>query len=346
MKSLFLGDIAERLGATLKGDPKLIIRGVSGLDQAGSDHLSFLGNARHADLLARCKAAAVIVSPEFADLDLQLLICERPYLGFARAAQLFWEPPHLAEGVHPSAVVAHDAQLGENVRVGPLAQIGSGCVVGKGSRIYGGVCLARGVRVGEDCLIYPSVTIMDDCVVGNRAVIHSGAVIGADGFGFAQDEKGRHVKIPQTGIVQIDDDVEIGANSTIDRATFGRTWVKSGAKIDDLVMVGHNAVIGEHSILAGQVGVAGSSRVGRHAVLAGQVGIADHVDIGEGARIGAKSGVHRDVEAGAEIIGIPAVPARQFIRNFGNIQRLSQLKDELRELRKRVQQLEEALHGD
>ena len=213
----------------------------------------------------------------------------------------------------------------------PAPSIGPGAFIGKE------------VRIGAGCLIHPRACILDRCVIGERVIIHSGAVIGADGFGYAQDERGRHVKIPQTGIVQIDDDVEIGANTTVDRATFGRTWIKRGAKIDDLVMIAHNVEVGEDTALVGQVGVSGSTRIGDHVVMAGQVGIAGHLHIGDGVKIGAKSGIHSSIKAGQNILGIPGVPYEQWIKNYVNIQRLPRLKEALKRLGERVQTIEEAL---
>lgn len=341
-----LGDLALRLGATLKGDPGLPIRGMSDLEHAGPDELSFLTDERYELLLERCKAGALIVSPSHEHLNFPLLVCRQPHLAMARAAQLFSEPPYLAPGVHPSAHVEDDALLDEGVSIGPVAHIGSGCTIGKGSRIYGGAYLGRGVRVGANCLVYPSVTILDGCTIGNRVIVHSGAVIGGDGFGYTQDEEGCHVKIPQVGTVQIDDDVEIGANTTIDRATFGRTWIQSGTKIDNLVMVAHNVVVGRHSMLIAQLGIAGSTEIGNHAILAGHSAVAGHIRIGDGARVGAMTGVFRPVEPGREVVGAPALPSRQFWRNFAHVQRLHEYSKELSTLRERVRKLEEALRGD
>ena len=191
----------------------------------------------------RVGAAAFLVTPPFAELDRNLLVCKNPYLAMARAAQLFAAPPFLAPGVDDRALVGEGCALAEDVSIGPLAQLGRGCRVGRGTRIYGGTYVGCDVQIGEDCMIHPNVTILDGTRIGNRVVVQSGAVIGGDGFGFAPDEAGRHVKIPQSGIVQIDDDVEVGANTTVDRATFGKTWIKRGAKIDNLVMIAHNVVV-------------------------------------------------------------------------------------------------------
>jgi len=345
-KSFSLGDLADRLGASLKGDPNIQITGVNILEEAGPDQLSFLTNVRYARFVSRCKAAALVVAPSFKDLDYPLLITDQPYLALARVSQLFAAPPFLPPGIHASAHIGEEVMLGADVSVGPLAQICDHCRIGRGTNIHGGAYIGRGVQVGEECRIYPGVNILDGCRIGNRVVIHSGTVIGSDGFGFAQDEEGRHIKIPQVGIVHIDDDVEIGANCAIDRATFGRTWIQCGVKIDNLVQIAHNVVVGEHSLLVAQVGVSGSTRLGRHVVLAGQVGIAGHAEIGDGVRVGAKSGVPGSIEAGRDVSGIPAVPHKEWLKNMANLRRLSQFKDELRQLKMKVQTLEEALHGE
>lgn len=345
-KSYSLSELAEILGTTVRGDPAIRVRGVNSLEEALPDELSFITDVRYKPLLSKCRAAAIIVSPALADLDFPLLVAERPYVVFARAAQLFAEPPFLAPGVHPGAYIGPNVHLGEGVSVGPQAHIGEDCVIGPGTRIHGSAHLGSGVRVGENCMIYPGAVILDRCLLGNRVTVHSGTVVGSDGFGYAQDEKGRHVKIPQTGIVQIDDDVEIGANCTVDRATFGRTWIRMGAKIDNQVQIAHNVVIGEHAILVAQVGISGSTTLGSHVVLAGQVGVAGHIEIGDRARVGAKSGVHHSVGAGEDILGIPGVPAREWKRTYANIQRLARFREELRLLVEKVQRIEKALDGE
>lgn len=335
-----LGEMAELVGARLKGNPEIRIEGVSTLEEAGPNQLTFLTHKRYAELIPQCKAAAVIVSPIHEDLDFPLLIAEMPYLALAHASQLFYEPPPLLPGIHPRSYVSQGVVLDDSVSVGPLAHIGPQCRIGENTRIYGGVYLGSGVHVGKDCVIHPRATILDGCRVGDRVVIHSGAVIGSDGYGFAQDAHGRHVKIPQTGVVQIDDDVEIGANCAIDRATFGRTWIQRGTKIDNLVQIGHNVVVGEHSLLVGQVGVSGSTRIGRHVILAGQVGIAGHLEIGDRVRVGAKSGVHSSIENGADVSGYPAVPYKEWLKTMANLRKLSQFKEELRQLKAKVKELE------
>lgn len=339
-KSYTLEELADFLGASLKGDPRVRIRGVNALEEARSDELSFLSHDRYIPRLSSSEAAALVVSSDFEHLDRHLLIVDQPYFAFARVAQLFSEPPPLAPGVHPSACVEESVWLESGVSVGPLVCIGAGSEIGRGSRIYGGTYLGRDVQIGQDCLIYPNVTILDGSRIGNRVIIHSGTVIGSDGFGFAQDESGHHLKIPQVGIVQIDDDVEIGANCTIDRATFGKTRIQEGVKFDNMVHIAHNVTVGKHSILVAQVGIAGSTQLGRHVMLGGQVGVVGHIRIGDRVRVGAKSGVGRSVKDGEDLSGIPAVPHKEWLRTYATLRRLPQLKDELRQLKEKVRKLE------
>ncbi|MGV8074664.1 MAG: UDP-3-O-(3-hydroxymyristoyl)glucosamine N-acyltransferase [Syntrophobacteraceae bacterium] len=339
-KSFTLGAIAELVGATLKGDPTTGISGIGALEDATPGELSFITSPRYSGLLSECRASALIAPPSLKDLPFPLLISHQPYLALAKAAQLFAVPPFLSSGIHDSVVMGDNVELAQGVSVGALCQIGSNCRIGKGSKLYGGVYLGGEVELGEGCVLYPGVTVMDRCRIGNRVIIHSGTVIGSDGFGYAQDDKGHHIKIPQTGIVQVDDDVEIGSNCSIDRATFSRTWIKRGAKIDNLVQIGHNVVVGEHSILVAQVGISGSVRLGKHVILAGQVGVAGHLEIGDRVRIGAKSGVGHSIKAGEDMAGIPVLPQKEWLRNIKNLQRMSTFKDELRQLKARVEQIE------
>lgn len=345
-KIFTLSEIAQVLGASLKGDPEIRITGIGTLENAGPGQLSFMLHARYSRHLHQCKASAIIVPPSLQHIDHNLLVVAHPYLALAKAAQLFVELPHIDPGVHPRAHIEEGVELAGGVSIGPLAHVGGGCKIGARSRIYGGVYLGRGVVIGEDCLIYPNVTIMDRCLIGNRVIIQSGAVIGGDGFGFAQDERGRHVKIPQSGIVQIDDDVEIGANCTVDRAAFDRTWIRRGAKIDNLVMIAHNVVVGEDSVLVAQVGISGSTKIGRHVVMAGQVGVAGHLEIGDRVRVGAKSGIAHSVKPGQDVVGIPAVPQSEWVRNYANMKRFPKIREELEQLKKKVRQLEQAVHGE
>jgi UDP-3-O-[3-hydroxymyristoyl] glucosamine N-acyltransferase len=345
-KSFLLEELASLTGARIKGDSQIRIFGLGSLEDAQADQLSFVMDERYLHLLSSCKAAALIVPPTLEHLDHPLLISAQPYLTMARVAQLFSEPPFLPSGVHSSAFVGDGVQLGGEVRIGALVHLGRNCRIGERTRVYGGAYLGCDVEVGEQCLIYPGVTILDRCRIGNRVIIHSGTVIGSDGFGFAQDEKGWHVKIPQAGMVQIDDDVEIGANCTIDRGTFGQTWIQHGAKVDNLVQIAHNVVIGEHSVLIAQVGISGSTRIGQHVVLAGQVGVVGHIEIGDGVRVGAQSGVSRSVKAGEDVTGSPVMPHKEFLKMTAHLKRLPQLRDALKRVEVKVQAIEKAMHGE
>ncbi len=338
-----LKEMAERLGVPYKGEGNIVIRGVAPLEVAGPDELSFLSNNRYVRLLKTSRAAAVIVDPAHQDCGRPVLVSDQPYVTMARAGQLFAPKPAVEPGVHTSAWVADDVRLGAASSVGPLAQVGSGSRIGDHSHIGGGCYLGREVMVGDGCLIHPNVTILDRCSIGDRVTIHSGTVIGSDGFGFAQDRQGRHVKIPQRGTVQIDDDVEIGANCAVDRATFGRTWIQKGCIIDNLVQIAHNVTVGEYSILVAQVGIAGSTRLGRHVVLGGQVGVAGHLELADGVRVGAKSGVPHSITEAQDMLGSPAVNARQWLRTYGSLKRLPRIQTDLRDLKRRLEELEKAL---
>ena len=341
-----LAELAGRIGAVLKGPGTLRVHGIAALEEARPDQVSFVSHPRYARLVPDCRAAALVVDASLEDLERPLLISSDPYLAFARLAQLFAQPPALALEVHPSAFIGEGVELAADVAVGPLAHIGNGCIVGTGTRLYGSCYLGPEVRLGKHCLIYPHATILNGCQLGDRVIIHSGAVIGSDGFGYAQDQDGHHVKIPQMGIVQIDDDVEIGANCTIDRAALGKTWIQQGTKIDNQVQVAHNVVVGAHNLLVAQVGIAGSTKLGDHVILAGQVGVNGHITIGDRVRVAAKSAVAHSVKEGEDMLGIPAVPIKEWMRTHGHIRRLGQMRDEIKRIKSMVTNLEQALQGN
>ncbi len=341
-----LGELAKLVAADVKGDAGTRVTGVASLEEAEPGHVSFVAHPRYDQLAATSRAGALIVDASHAELQRPLLVCRNPYLAFARVAQLFAEPPRLTAGVHPSAHIGVGAEFGEEVAVGPFVCVGSQCSIGSRTMVFAGVHIGANVTIGADCVIYPRAVILDRCQLGRRVIVHSGAVIGSDGFGFAQDEQGHHVKIPQMGTVQIDDDVEIGANSTIDRATLGKTWIRKGTKIDNQVQIAHNVVVGEHSTLVAQVGIAGSTELGNHVMLAGQVGVKGHITIGDRVRVGAKSGVAHRIKPGEDMFGIPAMPMKEWMRTYGNMRRLPQMRNQLRELAEKVKELEQALQGN
>ncbi len=342
-KGYRLSEIAHLLQVPFKGDGDVWIDGVGPLEAAGPTHLTFLANPKYKAKLQGSRAAVVIVDPSLEDIGRPVLVSQNPYWTMAKAAQLFYVPPALDPGIHPSALVSPEASVDPEAAIGPWVHVGPGSCIGPGTRLYGHVYVGANVIIGQQCLIYPHVTILDGCRLGNRIIVHSGTVIGSDGFGFAQDAEGRSTKIPQMGIVQIDDDVEIGANCAVDRATFGRTWIQEGVKIDNLVQIAHNVTIGRHSIIVAQVGIAGSVTLGNHVVLGGQAGIAGHLTVGDRVRIGAKSAISHSVEPGQDLLGIPAMPHQQWLRHYAAWLRLPRWQQELASLKERVRFLEEAL---
>ncbi|MEM6701770.1 MAG: UDP-3-O-(3-hydroxymyristoyl)glucosamine N-acyltransferase [Acidobacteriota bacterium] len=337
-----LADLAESVGGRVVGDASLRVSGVRTLDLAESDHLSFLTSSKYRDQALQSRAAALLVGPEDASLAEEtgavLIVVEQPYLALARIlAELF--PSRSPEpGVHAQAVVAGTAVIDPSATVGPFAVVGEGSIVERGARIGAHVAVGRDCIVGEDSLLHPHVVLYDGTVLAARAVLHSGSVLGADGFGYATGEFG-NVKMPQVGHVEIGEDVEIGANSTVDRATLDATRVGRGTKIDNLVQVGHNTQIGENCIFCGQAGVSGSATIEDRVVLAGQSGVAGHLTIGHDVQVAAKSAVLQSVDPSQQVGGIPTVP-------LGKWRRQVSLLSKLQELRKRVRSLEKALANE
>jgi UDP-3-O-[3-hydroxymyristoyl] glucosamine N-acyltransferase len=333
-----LGELAEVLQARLDGDPAQVVTGVAPLDSAGPDQISFLTDARYHDAARASRAGAFLVAPDTADLPGPTLRCRAPQQALIELVRLFHPAPPVLPGVDHTAVVAADARIDPSASVGPLTVIGSRAVIGASVRLLGLVYVGPGVEIGEGTVVHPHVSLQDGVRVGCRVIIHAGVVLGADGFGFAFDGSA-HRKIPQVGGVLIEDDVEIGANTTIDRGTFGDTIVRRGTKIDNLVQIGHNVEVGEHSLLAAQVGVSGSSRLGRGVVLAGQVGVADHATLGDGVVAGARTGIHGRLEAGARVWGTPARPIAQARRIAAATGRLPELLQRVRALEQRLERL-------
>ena len=340
MTTRTLGELAAELGGEVVGDPNVVIRGVAGIKEAEPGDLTFIANARYEGYLDDTRASAVICAPGTRRTQVPLVLVENPYLAFQKIVRVFRPDLDRPEpGVHPTAVVSPAATVGEGASVGPH------CVVEAGARIGARVVLMPGCyvgprsAVGDDSFLWPRVTIREDCELGARCILHPGVVVGSDGFGFALDA-GRYHKIPQVGNVVIGDDVEIGANTTIDRATTHSTRIGSGSKIDNLVQIGHNVVIGEHCIVVAQVGVSGSTVLEDYVTLAGQVGVAGHLTIGKGAVIGAHSGVPRSVPPGAVMSGYPAMPHTAWKRLAALMHRLPQLFQRARDLEERVDKLE------
>lgn len=339
-----LKELAERLGCELRetraGDGEKEITGVAGMEHAGPGEITFLANPKYAHKVKGTRAGAIIVPEAAAGAHIPALVSENPYLDFARALELFYEPPRTKPGIHPTAVVAETAQIGEGVSIGAYAVIGERVKIGRGTAIHPLVVVYEGAEIGEDCVLHAHSTVREHCRLGNRVILQNGVVIGADGFGFAKKKDGTHYKIVQSGPAVLEDDVEVQSLSSVDRATVGETRVKRGAKIDSLVQVGHACVVGEDNILCAQTGLAGSSVLGKNVLLAGQVGVSGHLTIHDNVIVYAQSGIGGDVEAGSVVSGSPAFDAAQWRRAVTAFPRLPELLKTVRELGKRIAALE------
>jgi UDP-3-O-[3-hydroxymyristoyl] glucosamine N-acyltransferase len=330
-----LREIADFVGGRLVGGGLDRVIGVAGLDEAGPADLSYVSTDRHAKAALASRAGAVVVPQEIERLQRPQIVTGNPSYAFARIVQRFFVEAPSRRGVAPDFVKGQDVSIGDEPSIWPNVTVGDRVKLGHRVTLYPGVFLGDDVVVGDDTLLYPNVTVRERCRIGSRVVIHAGTVIGSDGFGYVPHE-GRHQKIPQVGSVVIEDDVELGANVTVDRATFGQTTVGRGTKVDNLVQIAHNVTVGEHSILVAQAGVAGSTTLGHHVVLGGQVGITDHVTIGDGAIVAAKGGVTKDVPAGQVVSGYPALPHDQALRASVLVARLPELRRQMIELEKRM----------
>jgi UDP-3-O-[3-hydroxymyristoyl] glucosamine N-acyltransferase len=320
-----LEELARRLGCELRGDGQVEIVGVAPIESAGPGDLTFVGNPRYTRFLASTKAGAVIVEPGVEELPYPTLRTRNPHLAFAQAVEAFHRPIASVPGVHPTAVVAASAQIGPGASIGPYAIIGEHAVIGADARIGPLVVIYPEAVIGDRFTAYAHVTIRERVRIGHDVIVHSGAVIGSDGFGYVAGADGQILKMAQIGDVILEDHVEIGANATIDRAAVGSTVIRRAAKIDNLVMIGHGCEVGESSMLAGQVGLAGSTRVGRGVLMGGQAGAAGHLTIGDGAQIAASAGVTNSVDAGATVAGYPAIDVRLWRRFAAAWTRLPEL---------------------
>jgi UDP-3-O-[3-hydroxymyristoyl] glucosamine N-acyltransferase len=343
-----LSDLASALGAELRGAGEaaaLEITGVAGMEHAGPSQLTFLANPKYAHKVRATRAAAVLVTQPIEGLAAAQLISANPYLDFARALALFYQPPRPAQGVHPSAYVAPTASIGENASIGPFVSIGDHASIGRNAVLRAHAVVYEGASIGDDFYAHSHSVVREFCRIGNRVTLQNGAVVGGDGFGFAKRENGSHEKIVQSGVTVIEDDVEIQSLTSVDRATVGETRVRRGAKIDSLVQIGHACVVGEDNIICAQTGLAGSSILEKSVLLAGQVGISGHLTIHDNAVIYAQSGIGHDVPAGAVMSGSPAFEAREWLRAITAFQKLPEILRTMRQLEKRLAELEQAGRG-
>lgn len=338
-----LTKIAKWLDAEIEGDATIDISGLAKIEEAQRDQISFIANQKYEKFLETTRAGAIIVNKRLPASGKTVLRVEDPYFAFMMLAQKFYGDAHSVEkGVHKTAVLGEGTELGEGVAIGAYVVVGKNCRIGKDTILYPGVILGDGVSVGDDCLFYANVSIGNRCQVGQRVILHMGAVIGSDGFGFAFKDD-RYHKIPQMGIVVLEDDVEIGANTTIDRATMGETIVRRGTKIDNLVQIAHNVEIGQHTAIAAQAGISGSTKVGNYVRLGGQAGLVGHIEIGDRAAVGAQGGVTKSVSTGTFVSGYPARPHMQVMREEASLGQLPDLIKKVKILEKRIAELEALL---
>lgn len=334
-----LGFLCEAVGGNLAGDPRKVIRGLSPFDTADRDDITFADSPKLLKRMESTRAGAVIVPSDFqTEASVDLIQSAHPRLAFAKIMRLYF-PAQTSDGrISPQAWIGQTVTLGEAVSVGPFTVIGDHSAIGSRTILHSHVAVGNNVHIGEDTVVYSHVTIADGCIIGSRVILHPGTVIGADGFGFVPDGD-RHYKIPQIGLVQIDDDVEIGACNAIDRATFGKTWIQRGVKTDNLVHIAHNVTVGENTLVVAQVGVAGSTAIGKNVILAGQAGVSGHLSIGDHAVVGPQCGVTRSVAAGEVVSGTPEMPHRLWLRVGRLLPRLPEIRKRLSDLEKRFNEI-------
>jgi len=343
-KALRVDELAERLGASFFGDGSALVSGIQSLADAGPADLSLYADPRYRRELSSTKAGALVTRERLADLPMPQIVHPDPFLALAALVDLFHPRQSHSPGIDERAFVAPSARIAPEVTVYPFACIGEGAEVGARTILHPGVFLGAGASIGEDSVLWPNVTIREGCRIGKRVVIHAGAVLGADGFGFARRD-GKFVKIRHVGIVVVEDDVEIGANAAIDRGTLGRTLLRRGVKIDNLVHIAHNVEVGEDSAMAAQVGISGSTVIGKRVLMGGQVGLVDHLTVGDEAVLIAQSGVIGDVPGGATLSGYPARPHREVLKTVAELRSLERLKEKLRRLEEEVRALRQIAGG-
>jgi UDP-3-O-[3-hydroxymyristoyl] glucosamine N-acyltransferase len=340
-----LEEIARAVDGRLVGNAAIVLTGVNSLDKAGPEEVSFFADPRYKKQLEGTRAGAVIVAKETPIFQGAQVVVSHPGLAFARVASLFAPPVTRFPGRSERAFVHERSHVGRNVSIYPMVYVGEDTEIGDDVILFPGVFIGDRVKIGNGTVIYPNVTVLQDCVIGGRVIIHAGTVLGSDGFGYARDGS-TPVKIPQTGIVQIDDEVEIGSNNCIDRAALGRTWIKRGVKTDNLVHIAHNVVIGENSMVLAQAAFSGSVEVGRGVIVGGQVAVADHVTIGDRVMIGGQSGIARSISSGEVVSGSPSMPHRLWLRIVGLIPRLPEFNERVRHLEHRIQDLEKRMQKE
>lgn len=339
LHSKTLKELADYLGGTLRGDETCLVNGLAPLESAGPDKITFLANPKYAAKVAETGAGAVLMAPGAESYGRNVIEVANPYLAFAKLLTLFYVQPHTPRGVMPEACLGTNVSLGNDITVYPGAIIGDNVSIGDRCVLYPGAVIYEGVTIGNDTTIHANAIIRERCRIGNHCVIQPGAVIGSDGFGYAPNGQG-YYPIPQIGIVVLEDDVEIGANTCIDRAALEVTLIRRGTKLDNLVQIAHNCQIGQDCIIVSQVGISGSTKIGNHVTLAGQVGIAGHLTIGDNVLVGAQSGVPGSLAANAGYSGYPAMPHKEWLKAMAVVPRLPELRKTVSTLEKRIAELE------
>jgi len=338
-----LSEVAQKLGCRLEGSPDIEIRGVAGIEYAEAGQITFLANRRYFPLLKTTHASAVLIEERIAverdasQPPLAALRSANPYLAFAHAIELFYQAPRYAPGIHPTAILAKSARIGEGAHVGPYCYVDEDVEIGGNAVLHSFVTIYRGAKIGDDFFAHAHAVVRESCRIGDRVILQNGVVIGGGGLGFAKQKDGTWYKMRQSGPAVLEDDVEVQANACVDRATVGETRVGRGAKLDDLVLIGHASRVGANAMLCGQAGLAGSTKIGNNCILAGQVGTAGHLSVGDGAVITAQSGVPNDVPPGSLYSGYPAVDNRQWLKTMAALNRLPELQRRVRELETEVE---------
>lgn len=335
-----LREIAVFVGGEVIGDADVVITGASGIKEAKDGDITFVANPKYTSLISKTKASAIVVSRDTMPSDKPIIRTDNPSLAFAKIISFVYpQEANRPKGIHPSVMMGKGVSLGKDTGIGAYVVIEDGVVIGDNTVVYSGSFIGHNTKIGSDCIIYPNVSIRERISIGNRVIIHSGTVIGSDGFGFANVE-GLHYKIPQIGIVEIEDDVEIGANVAVDRARFDKTVIGKGTKIDNLVQIAHNVVIGRNSIIVSQAGISGSTVIGNNVILAGQAGLVGHISVGDGAVVAAQGGVTKSVPPNTMVSGYPAKPHNIAIKVNACVQNLPRLYKIVDELKKKIEDLE------
>jgi UDP-3-O-[3-hydroxymyristoyl] glucosamine N-acyltransferase len=337
-----LRELANLIGGEVSGDARLTVSGISSIEKAREGEITFLAQSKYLPKVRETKASAIITTDTIEGIDKPLILTDNPYLAYAKIATLFHPHPQPQQGIAENTIVGEETRIGKGTSIYPFVFIGKKVTIADGVIIYPHTFIGDETCIDQDTIIYSNVSVRERCRIGKRVIIHSGTVIGSDGFGFAPDGNHYH-KIPQVGTVHIDDDVEIGANNTIDRGALGTTWLKRGVKTDNLVHVAHNVVVGEDTLLVAQVGISGSTTIGKHVTLAGQVGVVGHLEIGDNTIVGAKTGVSGSVPADTVVSGYPHMPHRQWLKSSRCFPLLPEMRKTLKHLEERIQHLEELL---